>query len=127
MTELLVILLQNILNDDNDKSKIFSRYLKHWRTRENFGSGSLQTTTDWKLLSTTKNVFHVRDSHPFHKIGCYESKVTHLKGLGPNMLSLVGERVQNLRFPGESGYQTNESGPVPGKLLILRAGNRVPN
>ena len=40
---------------------------------------------------------------------------------------LVGERVQNLRVPGESGYQTNESGPVPGKLLILRAGNRVPN
>ena len=40
---------------------------------------------------------------------------------------VVGERVQNLRVPGKSGYQTNESGPVPGKLLILRAGNRVPN
>ena len=70
----------------------------HLCNLQNFGTDDvvgwnlllLTTFTDWKLLSATKNVAYVHDSHnshPFHQMGYYESEVTHLKVLGPNMLN----------------------------------------
>ena len=54
-----------------------------------FGQAEISAETEISAENRYRNSFGrtLRDSHPFHKMGCYESKVTHLKVLGPNMLS----------------------------------------